>query len=387
MAPATQSKLPASLDVAHRHQLLRTFTAWCRNPVLAEDLTQETLLAAWTSGKRPATEPDLTRWLFGVARNIWLRHRREQGKRGNWHLDLPDDDTAFTLASQSLDLDADLEREDIVALIDAALARIPVESRSALLLRYVDDLPQKEVADRLGLNEKALEGKLHRGKRAMHRYLVTDGFAQATSLGIVTTGDDWQVTNIWCDACGLQKLHGRWLPDGGLRLDCPACGMRNGDRFCHTDVQAGIASGLRSFGSAYRRTNDQLHRWSKHGLPAMHWCLSCGGTIDIMQSETGFSCYPEFWFSCPHCDTTRYAWTAGATSCHPVFRQWSKDEKRIMLDLATSLVERDGRNALHLRWHSRTSSSVFEALRDRETLRYLLIAIDGKPILPNALAQ
>ncbi len=88
---------------------------------------------------------------------------------------LPDDDRAFALASDSLDLDAELEHEDIVALLDAALARIPAASRRALLMRYVDDLPQREIAAHLGLHEKALEGKLHRGMRALHRHLVTDG--------------------------------------------------------------------------------------------------------------------------------------------------------------------------------------------------------------------
>jgi hypothetical protein len=51
----------------------------------------------------------------------------------------------------------------------------------------------------------------------------------------------------------------------------------------------------------------------------------------------------------------------------------------------TERIEHGGHDALHLRWLSRTSSSVYEALRDRETLRYLLIAIDGKPLAQESL--
>ena len=60
-----------------------------------------------------------------------------------------------------------------------------------------------------------------------------------------------------------------------------------------------------------------------------------------------------------------------------------------MLDLVapTIRIEHDGCDALHLRWQSRTSSSVYEALRDRETLRYLLIAINGKPVTPDTLTR
>ena len=35
---------------------------------------------------------------------------------------------------------------------------------------------------------------------------------------------------------------------------------------------------------------------------------------------------------------------------------------------------------MNIRWTSQTSDSTYEAVRDRETLRYHLIAIDGLPI-------
>ncbi len=175
----------ATLTNVQRRQLWRVFRAWTGNPAVADDLTQETLIEAWRSPHRPTGEPDLTQWLFGVARNVLRRHRRDQGRESRLLLDVPDDDRAFALAlaSDSLDLDAELEREDIVALLDAALARIPAESRRALLMRYVDELPQREIADRLGIEEGALEGKLHRGKRALHRHLVIDGQELARAQG------------------------------------------------------------------------------------------------------------------------------------------------------------------------------------------------------------
>jgi RNA polymerase sigma-70 factor (ECF subfamily) len=282
---------PAPLSETHRRQLWRTFHAWTGDRTVAEDLTQETLVAAWQSSQCPASEPDLTRWLFGVARNVLRRHRREQGRIGNAHVDLPDDDAAFALASDSLDLDATLERDEIVTLLDAALSRIPAESRRALLLRYIDDLPQREVADRLGINEKTLEGKLHRGKRAMHRYLVTDGVEQARSLGLVAPGDDWQLTNLWCDACGLQKLYGRWLPDGGLHLECPACSILGGGRSNHTYIDGGITGGLRSFGAASRRVSDYFHDWSLSGMKSLRVCPDCGCCAGQFM-ERGFSGVP-----------------------------------------------------------------------------------------------
>jgi RNA polymerase sigma-70 factor (ECF subfamily) len=371
---------PAPLTPDQRQQLWRVFRAWTGNATVADDLTQETLIEAWRSSRRPGSEPDLTRWLFGVARNVLRRYRQEQGRQARWHLDLPDEDRAFAFASESLDLDADLERGDIVGLLDAALARIPAESRRALLLRYVDDLPQAEIAARLGLNEKALEGKLHRGKRAMHRYLVTDGQEQARALGLLGSDDDWQVTNLWCDGCGRQRLIGKWTDDGGLRLDCPSCDLLGGHRSHHTDASGPMVEGLRSFGAATRRLAIDLHRETRHGFADPGPCPNCGRTMDLIRFETDRPSLFEFWLRCSGCGTIQYRSSVGITGSHPSCQRWLKQERRGAFDPSTANVERDGREAVILRWDSLTSGSTWEAIRDRETLAYMSIMIDGRPI-------
>ncbi len=370
-----------------RQQLWRVFRAWTGNPTVADDLTQETLIAAWRSERRPVDEPDLTRWLFGVARNVLRRYRREQGQQNRWLVDVPDDDSAFALASETFDLDAELEREDIVALLDAALARIPAESRRALLMRYVDELPQREIAARLGVAEGALEGKLHRGKRALHRHLVTDGQAAARALGLLAPEDEWQVTNLWCDACGSQRLLGKWLEDGGLRLDCPSCALLGGRRSCHTDVDGTYTAGLRSFGAATRRLADHLHRGSKNGFVDPGACPDCHGTVALIRMETDLPSLFEFWLRCRACGNVQYRSSIGVTGSHPMFIRWLKQERRAAFDPSTSFVERDGREAVLLRWNSLTGTGTYEAIRDRETLRYHLIAIDGRPIPLDAAPQ
>lgn len=370
----------ATLTNEQRQQVWRVFRAWIGDPAVADDLTQETLIEAWRSPHRPTVEPDLTRWLFGVARNILRRYRRDQGRQSRWLLDVPDDDRAFALASDTLDFDAELEREDIVALLDAALARIPAESRRALLMRYVDELPQREIAARLGIAEGALEGKLHRGKRALHRHLVTDGQESARALGLLSPGDDWQVTNLWCDVCGSQRLVGKWLDDGGLRLDCPSCALLGGRRSCHTNVPRTFTAGLRSFGAATRRISDQIHHSTRDGFSQSFRCPDCGGTVDLNRDETEFPGCPEYWFYCGRCQNIQFRSSIGATGSHPAFRQWLKRERRAALDPSTPVIERDGREAIHQRWASLTGTGTYEAVRDRETLRYELIAIDGRSI-------
>jgi hypothetical protein len=118
-------------------------------------------------------------------------------------------------------------------------------------------------------------------------------------------------------------------------------------------------------------------------------CPDCGRVVDIVPTSSWSEDFPEYRLRCSNCLRYRYVSAIGVTGCHPAYRLWLKREQRVVLDVMapTASVEHDGCDALHLRWYSRTSSSVYEALRDRETLRYLLIAIDGKPLTQGSLAQ
>ena len=373
---------PATLTDEQRARIWRAFVAWTGQRSSADDLTQETMLEAWRSTQRPPTEPALTRWLFGVARNVLHRYRREQGRESSRHIDVPDDDQAFALASETFDIDATLEREDIVALLDAALARIPAASRQAILLRYIDELPQREIAQRLGVNEKALEGKLQRGKRAMHRYLVTDGQESLRALGLGLVDDTWQVTNLWCDGCGRQRLLGRWYEDGGFRLDCPSCTLLGGRRSHHTDASREQVGGLRSFGAGTRRIMRDLYVESLAGYADSDTCPLCSGNVEKIRFGSDTPNLFEFWLRCTSCGAIRYRSSIGVAGSHPTFQRWMKQERRVAFDPSPPLIERDGREAVTFRWQSLTSGSTWEAVTDRLTLRHHLIAIDGQPLDP-----
>jgi hypothetical protein len=89
---------------------------------------------------------------------------------------------------------------------------------------------------------------------------------------------------------------------------------------------------------------------------------------------------PEYSLDCPNCPGLFHSNTIGAASSHPAFRTWAKTQHRVTLDPTIRTVERDGRETTHLRWTSRTSASTWEALRDRQTMREVAIALDGRVV-------
>jgi RNA polymerase sigma-70 factor (ECF subfamily) len=130
----------------------------CRNRVVAEDLTTEVFLAAVDSIDRNVVTEVTIAWLIGIARHKivdhWRRMEREQRK-----LHAVADDAVTTEADP---WDA---RLDVMAARDV-LANLGAHHRSALTLRYVDDLPVASVARILDRTVHATEALLARARRA-----------------------------------------------------------------------------------------------------------------------------------------------------------------------------------------------------------------------------
>lgn len=138
------------------------------NQPLAEDLTQETFLAAVGEIRRGAKIAAPMPWILGIARHKLLDHLRRQ-RRAGW-----------TLLSWESDVDEEtlLMPEDDRAVRDLAvalLARLPSLQREALVLRYLDGLAVAEVARLLGRSVAATESLLVRGRASFRRGYREDG--------------------------------------------------------------------------------------------------------------------------------------------------------------------------------------------------------------------
>jgi RNA polymerase sigma-70 factor (ECF subfamily) len=123
---------------------------------IAEDLTQETFMAAVAelNRGRPVTAP--LPWIVGIARHKLIDHLRRQ-RRAGWSL-VPWED--------ALQVVAPMEENELIesgrAL--AALAAVPSPQREALALRHLDGLSVPEVARALGRSVEATESLLARGR-------------------------------------------------------------------------------------------------------------------------------------------------------------------------------------------------------------------------------
>jgi RNA polymerase sigma-70 factor, ECF subfamily len=128
---------------------------------MAEDLTQETYLAAVASFRAGDGESVSLPWLITVARNKLVDHYRRREREERRLSLIVNDQTSRDTAH----LNGEIPRERALA----ALASVPAEQRAALVLKYLDNLSVTEVAELLGKSVHATESLLARGRRTLKR--------------------------------------------------------------------------------------------------------------------------------------------------------------------------------------------------------------------------
>jgi RNA polymerase sigma-70 factor (ECF subfamily) len=123
----------------------------CGSSATAEDLTQETFLAAVVEVRKERQVEEPFAWIMGIARHKLLDYYRRQDRaRSQVASKLPD-----VPVERSVDGDG---------RAITALASVPRDQRIALVLRHVDGLSVPEVAAALGRSVEAAESLLARGR-------------------------------------------------------------------------------------------------------------------------------------------------------------------------------------------------------------------------------
>ncbi len=134
---------------------------------VAEDLTQETFLAAVAELKKSQRVRTPTAWIYGIARHKLLDHYRQQERA----------DRPLAVAWEAEPLEMDLVIDDAQEARErasAALASVATSQRAALVLCYVDGYSVPEAARLLGKSVEAVESLLARGRQSFKRAYVEE---------------------------------------------------------------------------------------------------------------------------------------------------------------------------------------------------------------------
>jgi RNA polymerase sigma-70 factor (ECF subfamily) len=150
----------AAFDRAYALHQARVFSFLLRlsgRREVAEDLAQETWIKLAKSAPTLREDTRLLPYLFTIARNAFISWRR-------WAmLDLSR--LVMLGFEATADSPAELhERSEEIAILEAALSRLPLASREVLLLVGVEGFEQEEAAKILGIEYAALRKRLSRAR-------------------------------------------------------------------------------------------------------------------------------------------------------------------------------------------------------------------------------
>lgn len=127
----------------------------------ADDLAQATVERAITHLDKWQPGTRLDSWMYRIAHNLWRNERRNEASRGAKHGQI------HGTTERSTDGERAALAKLEFAAVSAAIAALPEEQRTALLLVAVEGLSYKEAAEITGATVAALTSRLSRARETL----------------------------------------------------------------------------------------------------------------------------------------------------------------------------------------------------------------------------
>jgi RNA polymerase sigma-70 factor (ECF subfamily) len=129
-----------------------------RNAHLAEEVTQETMIAIWKNASTYSGKSQVSTWILGIARNkaFGILRNEDKGKRLPRHIAFVDDPAPI------------IEQKERVL---AALDRLPADQREIVFLTFYENLSYKAIAGLLQIPEGTVKSRMYYAKRKLEEAL------------------------------------------------------------------------------------------------------------------------------------------------------------------------------------------------------------------------
>ena len=144
----------------------------------ARDVCQETFLRAFRALPGFRGQAKFSSWLYRIALNLcrdWIRRERRTG-----FVQPPEDVDLMDLvaaAEPSESIEDLVARNDQVRAVERAMALLPEDQRTAIVLKEYHGLTFQEIADLLGCPLSTVKTRLYQGLSVLRRELAKSGRA------------------------------------------------------------------------------------------------------------------------------------------------------------------------------------------------------------------
>ena len=177
----------AELVEKYRQPLFNFIYRTLRDETETEDVAQNVFLQVYKSRDRYERTAKFSTWLFTIARNLCLNEIRRRARHPADSLEEThaeyDDQPSRQYEDKKIFLPTDnVLHSELAQKIEAALAELPENQRTAILLCRQDELSYEEIAAVLGCTLSATKSLIHRGRETLKEklkpYLQTGAWSE-----------------------------------------------------------------------------------------------------------------------------------------------------------------------------------------------------------------
>lgn len=150
-----------------------------RNREDARDVTQEAFVKAYRSLESFRLESSFYTWIYRIAMNLAIDHTRKRRRRGETggfdeNVATRGEDGDIAEAHHEDGPGRQLERKQLFARIMAAMQELPEDQRQVILLRELEGLSYKEIADVMAIPEGTVMSRLFYARKKLQKLLAGD---------------------------------------------------------------------------------------------------------------------------------------------------------------------------------------------------------------------
>jgi len=148
-----------------------------RNEQDAWDLAQDSFVKAWKSIGRFRGQSSFYTWIYRIVMNVtidWLRKKQVKGTGTEFDdsVQLKEIDPASRTSPRPTPLPHErMERDEVRARIDAAIAQLSPEHRAVILMKETEDMQYHEIAEALGCSIGTVMSRLFYARKKLQSSL------------------------------------------------------------------------------------------------------------------------------------------------------------------------------------------------------------------------
>jgi RNA polymerase sigma-70 factor (ECF subfamily) len=166
----------AELVDKYKQPVINVAARMLRDPTEAEDLAQNVFVQVYKSAHRYQVASKFSTWLFTITRNLCLNEIRRRSRHPADSIDAGRPDQEDQPLHQFEDKKTfsppdSLLHGELEAKIEEALAELPENQRTAILLCRQDELSYEEIAEVLECSLSATKSLIHRGRETLKEKL------------------------------------------------------------------------------------------------------------------------------------------------------------------------------------------------------------------------